>query len=187
MDAPMTRKAFMFVALLLGLAAAAHAQRADRGGGQQQRPELFEALVRCRAVAEDGARLRCFDAAAAALEQAAARRDVVVVDRAQVRESRRRLFGLTIPRLPVFGGGDDGREDEEEVSTIEGVIASARQNDLGQWYIRLREGGLWVQTDHNLLALPPRAGGNVTINRGMMGSFMMRVGRQPGIRVRRQN
>jgi hypothetical protein len=182
----MTRKLILFAALLIGLPAAAPAQRAAPPGAQQ-RPELFEALVRCRAVAEDAARLRCFDGAAAALEQAAARRDVVVVDRAQVRESRRRLFGLTIPRLPVFGGGGDGREDEDEVSTVEGVIASADQNDLGQWYIRLREGGLWVQTDHNLMALPPRAGQPVTINRGMMGSFMMRVGRQPGIRVRRQN
>jgi hypothetical protein len=183
----MTRKPILLLALLLGLAAAAHAQRGGEPAAAQQRPELFEALVRCRALTEDAARLRCFDAAAVALEQAAARREVVVVDRAQIRESRRRLFGLSLPRLPVFGGGDDGREEEEEVSTIEGVIASAQQNDLGQWYIRLREGGLWVQTDHNLLAVFPRAGQPVVINRGVMGSFMMRVARQPGIRVRRQN
>ena len=183
----MIRKPLLFVALLLGLAAAAHAQRRGEPSAGQQRPELFEALVRCRAVAEDAARLRCFDAAAAALEQAAARRDVVVVDRAQIRESRRRLFGLTLPRLPVFGGGSDREEEEEEVRTLEGVIASARQNDLGQWHIRLREGGLWVQTDNNQLALMPRVGQNVVINRGALGSYMMRVNRQPGIRVRRQN
>jgi hypothetical protein len=181
----MTRTLILFAALLLGPAAAG-AQPPAPGAGQQ-RPELFEALVRCRAVTEDAARLRCFDAAAAALDQAAARRDVVVVDRAQVRETRRRLFGLALPRLPIFGGGDADREEEEEVSSLEGVIASAQQNDLGQWYIRLQEGGLWVQTDHNLLALQPRAGQSVVINRGVMGSYMMRIARQPGIRVRRQN
>lgn len=181
----MTRKLIPFAALLFGLAAAADAQPAQSAGGQ--RPELFEALVRCRALTEDAARLRCFDAAAAALEQAAARRDVVVVDRAQVRETRRRLFGLALPRLPIFGSGDAVREEEEEVSSLEGVIASAQQNDLGQWYIRLQEGGLWVQTDHHLLALQPRAGQPVVINRGVMGSYMMRIARQPGIRVRRQN
>lgn len=182
----MIRKLILFAALLLGPAAIAGAQPQGQAGGQQ-RPELFEALVRCRALTEDAARLRCFDGAAAALEQAAARRDVVVVDRAQVRETRRRLFGLALPRLPIFGGGDGDREEEEEVSSLEGVISSADQNDLGQWYIRLREGGLWVQTDHNLLALEPRPGMAVVINRGVMGSFMMRVARQPGIRVRRQN
>jgi hypothetical protein len=182
----MTRQLILFAAMLLGLAAAADAQP-PAPAAAQQRPELFEALVRCRAVTEDAARLRCFDAAAAALEQAAARRDVVVVDRAQIRESRRRLFGLTLPRLPVFGG-NDGDGEAEEVRTLEGVIASAQQNDLGQWYIRLQaEGGTWVQTDHNLLALQPRAGQPVVINRGVMGSYMMRVARQPGIRVRRQN
>jgi len=185
MEIKMMRTPILFAALLLGPAAAG-AQRQEQAGGQQQRPELFEALVRCRAVTEDAARLRCFDSAAAALAQAAERREVVVVDRAQIRESRRRLFGLTLPRLPVFGGSD-GDGEEEEVRTLEGVIASAQQNDLGQWYIRLREGGLWVQTDHNLIALEPRPGQSVTINRGVMGSFMMRVGRQPGIRVRRQN
>ncbi|MEA3031172.1 MAG: hypothetical protein QOG13_2497 [Sphingomonadales bacterium] len=182
----MNRKLILFAALLLGAAASAGAQPRAQAGGQQ-RPELFEALIHCRALAEDAARLRCFDAAASALEQAAARRDVVVVDRAQVRETRRRLFGLALPRLPIFGSGDGVREEEEEVSSLEGVISSAEQNDLGQWYIRLREGGLWVQTDHNLLALQPRAGQSVVINRGVMGAYMMRVARQPGIRVRRQN
>jgi hypothetical protein len=179
----MSRKPLIFLALLLGFAGPLRAQPTEG----QQRPELFEALVRCRAVADNAARLACFDSAAAALEQAAARRDVVVVDRAQVRETRRRLFGLALPRLPIFGSGEAVQREEEEVDTLEGVVASAQQNDLGQWYIRLQEGGLWVQTDHNLLALQPRAGQPVVINRGVMGSYMMRIARQPGIRVRRQN
>lgn len=175
-----TRKYMLALAACAFIPAAAFGQ----SGPAQQRPETFEALLRCRAIAEEAARLRCFDEATAALQAAAERRDVVVVDRAQVRESRRRLFGLTLPRLPVFGGGDD---EEDEVDRLEGVIASAQQNDLGQWYIRLEEGGLWVQTDHNILASFPRRGQRVVINRGAMGSFMMRVNNQPGIRVRRQN
>jgi hypothetical protein len=152
---------------------------------QRQRPELFEALIGCRAVTEAAARLACFDSAAAALEQAAERRDVVVVDRAQVRESRRRLFGLALPRLPIFGGSD-GDGEEDEVTSLEGVIAHASQNSLGQWSVQLQDGGVWVQTDHNPLALRPRPGQPVVINRGALGSYMMRVNRQPGLRVRRQ-
>lgn len=179
----MTRKLFLLAALLAGLTSPAFAQRGDRQ--QERRPETFEALVHCRAIAEATARLQCFDAAAAALEQAAERHDVVVVDRAQVRESRRRLFGLALPHLPIFGGGDNDRDDQE-ISQIEGVVAAAGQNNYGQWTVRLREGGTWVQTDHNPLALEPRPGQPVSIHRGTLGSYMMRVGRQPGIRVRRQ-
>ena len=173
-------KYVLVAAALAALPGAAPAQREGR-----QRPELFEALVRCRAVTEDAARLQCFDAAAAALDAAAERREVVVVDRAQVRESRRRLFGLPLPRLPIFGGGDDDDDDADEVDHVEGVVASASQNGNGQWIVRLEDGATWVQTDNNPLALRPRPGQPVVVNRGVMGSYMMRVNRQPGIRVRR--
>lgn len=180
----MTRTPLLIAALLIGLTSPALAQ----GGNQdrQRRPQTFEALVHCRSIAEAAARLQCYDAAAAALEQAAERRDVVVVDRAQVRESRRRLFGLALPRLPIFGGGDNGHDnDDDEIAQIDSTIASAVRNDLGQWQVRLQDGGTWIQTDFNLLAVPPRPGQPVVVRRGALGSYMMRVGRQPGVRVRR--
>jgi hypothetical protein len=183
----MTRKPFLLIALLLGLIGAAHAQRSERREARpQEQPELFQALVRCRALTEDAARLRCFDAASAALAEAAERREVVVVSRAQVRESRRRLFGLALPRLPIFGGGDDGRADEEEIDHIESTVVSASQDNLGHWQVRLADGSYWVQTDNKPLALRPRPGQPVVVQSGALGSFMMRVNRQPGIRVRRQ-
>ena len=178
----MTCKPLLLAGLLLGLASPALAQHGDRQ--QQRRPEAFEALVHCRSIAEAAARLQCFDAAAAALEQAAERRDLVVVDRAQVHESRRRLFGLALPHLPIFGGGDNDRDDQE-ISQIESTIASAVRNDLGQWQVRMQEGGTWIQTDFNQLALAPRPGQPVVVHRGPLGSYMMRVGHQPGVRVRR--
>ena len=49
----------------------------------------------------------------------------------------------------------------------------------------LQDGAVWVQIDNNTLALRPRPGQRVVINRGALGSFMMRVNSQPGIRVRR--
>lgn len=175
----MFRRLFFLVAALAAVPAAAMAQAP---AAQQQRPQTFEALVRCRAIADDAARLRCFDEAAAALQAAAERRDVVVVDRAQVRESRRRLFGISLPGLPLFGGGDN---DDDEVDHVEGVVASASQDGLGHWMVTLQDGAVWLQTDNRPLALRPRPGQPVLINRGALGSFMMRVNRQPGIRVRR--
>jgi hypothetical protein len=180
----MTFKPILLAALLTGLMSPALAQRGGRQ--QERRPELFEALVHCRAITEAPARLQCFDTAAAALEQAAERRDVVVVDRAQVRESRRRLFGLTLPSLPIFGGGDNGHDnDDDAIAQIDGVVATAVRNDLGQWQVRLQEGGTWIQTDFSQIAVAPRPGAAIVIRRGALGSYMMRVGRQPGVRVRR--
>lgn len=168
------------VLLLAGAPGALPAQRSE----PPPRAELFEALVRCRSVAEAAARLQCFDAAVAALDAAASRREVVVVDRAQVREGRRRLFGLALPRIPIFGGGEEEAE-EDRVQTVEGVVASATQNASGQWVVVLQDGAVWAQADNYDLALRPRAGHRVVINRAAMGSFMMRINNQSGIRARR--
>ena len=180
----MTRRLYLFILLLLaGAPALALAQRG--GNAPPPRPESFEALVRCRALTDDAARLACFDTAAAALQAAQERRDVVVIDRQQVREGRRRLFGLALPRIPIFGGGDDDDDDQDAVRSLESTITGVTQAGYGQYQVTLADNSVWVQTDNNMLAVPPRSGHRVVINRGALGSFMMRVNNQPGIRVRR--
>jgi hypothetical protein len=172
-------------AAALVLAAGAGGARDKKPQLAQQRPEAFEALVRCRAIADDQARLRCFDSASKVLEQAAESRDLVVVDRKQIRETRRSLFGLDLPRLAIFGGGD-GDKEQEEVSSIDSEVASALQDGNGRWIVRLADGSTWAQTDNEALALRPRAGQKVKIKRAAMGSYMMNVNNQPGVRVKRQ-
>ena len=150
----------------------------------QPRPEAFEALVRCRSVTGDAERLRCFDAAAAALEQAAASRDLVVVDRKQIREAKRGLFGLDIPDFnPFGGGGDDG---VEEIKSIESTIRSATRDETGHWIVTLEDNSIWVQTDNYPFAVDPKRGHKVKIVKASMGSYMMRVNGQPGVRAKRR-
>lgn len=179
----MNRLHLLFAATLAALPASAAA--GQERNEPAQRPELFEALVRCRAIAEDAARLQCFDNAAAALQTATERREVVVVDRQQVRESRRRLFGLALPRLPIFGGDDDD-DEQDAVDHIESNITSAHQIEYGRWVVQLEDGSTWVQTDNNLIAGRPRTGQPVRVNRAALGTYMMRVNGQPGVRVRRR-
>ena len=175
----------LLLAALLGVVPLSGAAAQERNQ-TAQRPELFEALVRCRTITEDSARLQCFDSAAAALQTATERREVVVVDRQQVRESRRRLFGLALPRLPIFGGGDDDEDEQDEVDHIESQVVSAYQVGYGRWVVRLEDGSTWAQTDDQPIAARPRTGQTVRVNRGVLGTFMMRVNGQPGVRVRRQ-
>jgi hypothetical protein len=156
---------------------------AAKGLKAQQRPEAFEALVRCRALADDAARLRCFDSAAATLQQQAENRDLVVVDRKQIQETKRSLFGLDIPDLNPFGGQN---AEEDEVKSIEGVVRSAMQDGDGRWVITLEDNSTWAQTDSYPFAVNPKRGNKVKIVKATMGSYMMRVNGQPGVRAKRR-
>jgi hypothetical protein len=150
----------------------------------QQHPEALEAVLRCRAMTDEHERLACFDRTVASFEEATASRQVVVVDRKQVRDTKRSLFGLSLPSLPIFGGGGG---DEEEVNSIEGTVTSAYEDGEGRWVVRLEDGGTWHQTDAITLGRRPRAGSKVKISKAAMGSFIMRIDNQPGVRARRQN
>lgn len=164
-------------AALVAAPAALPAQK----GKSKPRPEAFEALVRCRALTDDSERLRCFDAAAATLQQAAENRDLVVVDRKQIQETKRGLFGLDVPDLNPFGG-DDG----VEIKSIEGVVRTAVQDGDGRWVITLEDNSTWAQTDSYPFAVNPKRGHKVKIVKASMGSYMMRVNNQPGVRAKRR-
>jgi hypothetical protein len=179
---------YLILAATLGVAIAAGGAKAAKPdasapAAQGQRPQVFEAVTRCRAIANDAERLRCFDGAAAAMEQAVDRRDLVVIDRQQVRAAHRKLFGIEIPRLNLFGGGDD---KADEVSELDGVASSVAQDGNGRWIVTLEEGGTWVQIDDNSVAVAPRPGTKIVIKRAALGSYMMRIGGQPGVRAHRR-
>ena len=166
----------------LALAMAGGAAIAAAPAAEQRRPAAYEALVRCRAIENDEARLRCFDQSVAALQEAADKRELVVVDRGQIRETRRRLFGLDLPNLPFFGGNDD--EAKEEVRSIEGTIAEVRSaNRL--WVIRLQEGGTWIQADGSRRGLVPKVGSKVKIMKSALGGYIMEFDERTGFKVRR--
>jgi hypothetical protein len=95
------------------------------------------------------------------------------------------LFGLDLPRLSIFGGGE-GDHDEEEITSIDSTVASAFQDGHGRWVVRLADGGTWAQTDNNVIALRPKPGHKIKIKRAALGSYMMNVNGQPGVRVKRQ-
>ncbi len=80
---------------------------------QQNTPQspLVDALDRCRTTAEATARLACFERTAEELITAAKSGSISVVDRNELRRTRRSLFGFSTPRLPFFAG-DRSAEDE---------------------------------------------------------------------------
>jgi hypothetical protein len=144
-------------------------------------PSVYRQLIDCKAIADPAARLACFDTQVAALEQAQQRREVVIVDQAEVRDAKKGLFGLSLPRIKLFDTGGD------EFTQIETTIGSARQYTYGRWRIVLADGAVWDQIDEEVLASDPRAGDKIVIKRAAMGSYKASVKGQPSIRVRRVN
>lgn len=146
-----------------------------------QRPEAFQALTRCRAIGEPAERFACLERSAAALEAAADKGEIVIIDRQQIRTTKRTLFGLPIPSLEILGGGGP----EEEISQVEGTIAGASRDADSRWILRLADGARWQQIDDRVLPLSPKAGDKVTIRRASLGTFMMQIRGRAGIRVKR--
>lgn len=163
---------------LIGLGLALPAFAADKTPVQ---PQSYKDLIDCRSITDAGQRLACYDAQVAKLEQAAASGDLVVTDRASVREAKKGLFGFRIPSLGIFGGGDD----KDELSSIESTVSSARQFGYGYWRVALADGSVWEQVDTERLVFDPVSGAKVRVYRGALGSFRMNIDGQRAIKVRR--
>ncbi|VXD01146.1 hypothetical protein [Sphingomonas sp. 8AM] len=166
----------ILVSCLSGVASADPASP-DRSG-------VADAVLRCRTIAGDAARLKCFDAAAGALNGAIAARQVVVVDRARVEAERRARFGerRRAADLPTLQDADGNRLD-----TLTGKLAQAARTGDGNWSFTLADGSRWLQTDGQAFAVAPRSGETVVVKRAALGSYKLTVGRQPGVRVRRRS
>lgn len=146
-------------------------------------PADFARLIACRSITDSTQRLACYDREVGVVGTANARGDLVVMDREEVRKTRRSLFGLSLPDLSVFGGGNlPGDAD-----VLETTIKYARQGPDGKWLFVLAEGGQWVQLDSRDFIQDPAPGQPVRVKQGALGSYMMNVNKQVGIKVHRVN
>ena len=152
---------------------------------EKQRAAVLQAIVDCRPLTESAARLACFDAAAAKLDEAEASGQIVVVDRDQARQVRREVFGLQLPSLDIFGRAGGKAALGEDVDRLTATVASFGQQGDGRWVITLDSGAVWRQVDDSRLYQPPRVGSKAEIRRAALGSFFMKIDSQPPIRVHR--
>lgn len=146
------------------------------------RAAALQALSQCRAEKDPGQRLACFDAAAARLDEAEQKGDIVVVDRRQAQEVRRQAFGFTLPSLSLF----ERAEGEARLDRVESVIAEARRGPDGKWLLRLENGAVWRQTDAEGPARTPRKGMKAVVRSAALGSFLVSVDGQAAFRAKRE-
>ena len=163
--------------LLAGFALAGTAALEARNV-QSGTPAQVQRLLACRNITAPDQRLACYDRETAAMNQAIAIQDLVMIDKERAKAAGRSLFGFAIPN---FGGlfGSNG-----EISQIDGTIKSTSHNSEGGWVITLEDGSVWTQTD-DWPGLDARAGKKVIVKRGVLGSFWLTVPGQNGIKVKR--
>ena len=141
-------------------------------------PAAFRAVIDCRAITDPGQRLVCYDRSVATIEEARVSGDLIIADKSEIKEAKRGLFGFSLPRLKLFG-------DSDAVDRIDTTLVGAKQYAYGQWQFTVDGGAVWSQTDTEALYVTPKPGAKVTIKRAAMGSFMLKIGTTPAVRVRR--
>ena len=144
---------------------------------------LFGALSACRAIADPTQRLACFDKASGDLLAATEKGDVSVVDRAELRQARKSLFGFNMPRLPFFTGDKSADDVSDKLNSR---VTAVKEMPYGRVQVRIAEGNaVWETLETNSSFDTPKVGDTVEIRRGALGSYTLQFGRQRGVKGRR--
>lgn len=145
-----------------------------------ERPDMLADLQSCRAIDDPTRRLACFDRASATLLAARDSGEVRVVDREEVQETRRGLFGFTLPKLGIFGAGDD-----EQLDTLESTITGVSRVGRNGYRIRIKEGSIWQIDSAPSRLRSPRPGDAIVLKKASLNSFFIRIAGQIGVKGRR--
>ncbi len=172
----------LIAALVAGVGTPALAQSNPEDGVET--PEIVSELFECRDIADPQERLACFDREVARVYEAQNSRELVIADREQVQKTKRGLFGLKLPKIGLFSGGDD---EKDEVNEISATLASARKMQNGRYIFELDDGVRWIQTESVSGYQRYETGDTIVIKKAALGSFKAKVNGKRAVRVRRLN
>lgn len=170
---------FALAALVSGIGAPLAAQE------KSAESNYVAALRDCQAKVDPTERLACFDTAVAAIVSASSEGEVRVVDREEVRQTRRKLFGFSLPDFGIFGKGDKADAvEEEEFTTLQTTITGVRAG-RGTYVLTTEEGAQWQLDEVPSRLLRPKIGQSLEIKKGALSSYFLRIDGQKGVKGRR--
>lgn len=179
----MMRKAILAVGLAASVAMIVAGGAAAKDRSPPRKSPLVDAIAACRQIADPAQRLACFDQASGALVAATDKGDVSVVDRSELRQARRSLFGFNMPKLPFFSGDKSADDVSDKLVT---KVTQVKELGHNRYAVRVAEGNaLWETLESYGAFHMPKVGESVEINRGPLGSYILRFGRQRGVKGRR--
>lgn len=176
---------FASFVLLLAIIGGAPAAAQSDAGPEVAPPEVISKMFDCREIEDAEARLACFDREVARVYEAQASRELVIADREQIKETRRGLFGLRLPKIGLFSGGDEGGEDD--VGQITATLSGASRLRNGRYIYTLEDGARWLEIESSAGSRRYSAGDTIVIKKAALGSFKAKVNGRRAVRVRRLN
>ena len=174
------RMAPIFAAGALVFAAAPLSAQDEAANASPDDGDYLEALRACQTITNNNERLACYDGAVGNIVTASDAGDVQVVDREDVRQTRRSLFGFSLPDLGIFGG-----DDEEEDELFETTIVSARYFGRNSVRFTTAEGAVWEINNIPRRLRTIREGNRVVFRPATFGYFFVRIEGQSGVKGRR--
>ncbi|MBU7580080.1 MAG: hypothetical protein KAF27_06365 [Porphyrobacter sp.] len=146
----------------------------------------IKSLRDCQTKTDPAQRLACYDSAVAAMVAASNEGEVRVVDREEVRQTRRKLFGFALPDLGIFGSKGDtpDAEEEAEITTLKTTITGVRAVN-GKYIVITEEGAQWQIDEMPARLMKPKVGQPLEIKAGALGSYFLRINGQGGVKGRR--
>jgi len=150
---------------------------------QAKSPEekSLEPFERCRVIAEDEARLACFDSTLILAKKLA------LEERDQRRDRTKKDFGLSTLQIERRDDSDaktdsvavqerrDERAELEPDKIVSKIIDTYTSTRSKKKLFILENGQIWKETSTSTLKRPPKINSNVTISRSGFGGFRMRV------------
>lgn len=171
---------WLLLAAALGSAGAQTAAQESEDGSSS---DYLASLKTCQAITDDRERLACFDRAVAGIVSANDAGEVRFVDREDIRDTRRQLFGLSVPDVGVLKRGED--EDKEESELLETSITSVRYLSGKTIRFTTQEGAVWEIGSAPRWLRTVAAGNSVVFKKAALGTFFIRIDGQMGVKGKR--
>lgn len=168
-------------ALLAGGAGSLLALAAPAPASAQEADYLAE-LKACRSIEDEDDRLECYDSKVGAMVSASDAGDMRIVDREDVRRTRRQLFGFTVPDLDILEGDEQDKESSEMLET---TVTSARQLTNKSWRFTTAENAVWEINNAPARLRSINAGDKVIFKEASLGFYFIRINGQMGVKGKR--
>ncbi|AOL24407.1 hypothetical protein Ga0102493_11264 [Erythrobacter litoralis] len=169
-------------AALLASGGVLKSQDTSPTGDTVVRADILDQLKTCQRIQDDTERLACFDAGVGSLVVASEAGDVRLVDREDVRRTRRQLFGFSVPDVGILKGDE---KDSEATETLTTTITSVRYRPRRRAEFTTAEGARWeiFKVPTRLADIEP--GDEVELKKASLGTFFIRINGQMGVKGKR--
>jgi hypothetical protein len=145
--------------------------------------DYLDRLKACRLLTDDTARLACFDRAVGEIVSATEDGEVQLIDREDVRQTKRELFGFSVPDVGILKS--DNEADKQASDTLETSITSVRYLTRSKFRFTTAEGAVWEINNAPARLRSVEAGDKVVFKKASFGYYFVRINDQLGVKGKR--